>query len=280
MFILLVLVMGTGMYVIRKYVLHSPSPNIHAAIEPVQAAITEVTAFLIVALAALIMSRIEREKWEHYGLPLRRPRNVFFGLVWGFATLSVVMGTLWIVGAYHIEGLALSGAAALRYAGLWAVMFLFVGLLEEFAIRGYPLYTLASGMGFWSAALLTSALFVAGHIDNPGETWLGLTFVFVDGIFLCLMLWRTGNLWFAVGTHASWDWGLTFFYSVPNSGTIAVGHLFNIRVQGSSWLTGGNAGPEGSAINLIFEALFILLFASIYKRRKWMSINDRKSPSR
>ena len=278
MFFVLTTVISIAIHIFRKYVLHSPSRDIHAAIEPLSAAIREALAFLIVALAALIMSRMEREKWEHYGLPLWRRRNLFFGLVWGFATLSLVMGALWMVGSYRIDGLALSGTAALRYAALWAVVFLFVGLFEEFSLRGYPLYTLASGMGFWPSALLTSALFMAGHIRNPGETWLGLTYIFVDGIFLCFMVWRTGDLWFAVGTHASWDWGLTFFYSVPNSGIAAVGNLFSVRVQGPSWLSGGNAGPEGSAINLAFEALYVVVFASIYKRRQWMGMNDHKRP--
>jgi CAAX protease family protein len=68
------------------------------------------------------------------------------------------------------------------------------------------------------------------------------------GLFCCLTLHRTGNLWFAVGFHASWDWGESFFYSVPDSGEIAVGHLLSSTFHGPDWLTGGSVGPEGSVV--------------------------------
>jgi membrane protease YdiL (CAAX protease family) len=155
-------------------------------------------------------------------------------------------------------------------------MFLMVGLLEEYSLRGYTQYTLASGIGFWPAAIVLSVLFLAAHISNPGENWLGLSDVFVAGMFLAFTLWRTGDLWFAVGAHATWDWGLTYLYSVPNSGTTAVGHLFNVRIQGPSWLSGGDAGPEGSVLNLALELVFFVLFAMLYRRRKWIGMNDRR----
>jgi len=31
-------------------------------------------------------------------------------------------------------------------------------------------------------------------------------------------IWRTGNLWFAIGNHAAWDWGQTFLFGTPDSG--------------------------------------------------------------
>src|SRR6185369_13892424 len=81
----------------------------------------------------------------------------------------------------------------------------------------------------------------------------------------------------AVGLHAAWDWGLTYLYSVPNSGTTAVGHLLNIRTQGPNWLTGGSAGPEGSVINLIFDLVLFVVFAMIYRKRKWIGMNERRN---
>src|SRR5262245_44096896 len=97
-FVLLVISMGGGFSVLRRYVLDISSQDAQAVLEPKQGAVSEAIAFLIVALAALIMSRIERRPWARYGLPLRGRRHLFFGLVWGFATLSVVMGTLWMIG--------------------------------------------------------------------------------------------------------------------------------------------------------------------------------------
>ncbi len=108
---------------------------------------------------------------------------------------------------------------------LWAIGFLLVGLFEESAFRGYMLYTLTSGMGFWPAAAITCLLFAGGHISNPGENWVGVLEIVLIAVFLCLALRRTGNLWFAIGWHMAFDWGESFFYSTPNSGIQATGHM-------------------------------------------------------
>ncbi len=251
-----------------------------SVIDPVHEVYTTVVSFLAAAIPALIMTRIERKKWAHYGLALRRAfRSEFwFGVLWGLVALSAVMLSLFLGHFYTIEGLALHGTAILKFGSLWAVAMLFVGLFEEFSLRGYTQYTLASGIGFWPSASILSFLFMLGHVRNGGENWLGLTDVFLFGLFACFTLWRTGNLWFAVGVHASWDWGLTFLYSTPNSGVLASGQLLKIRFTGPAWLSGGSAGPEGSAINVAFDLLWFAIFAVIYRKRQWIDRKEHRVP--
>jgi len=69
---------------------------------------------------------------------------------------------------------------------------------------------------------------------------------------------RTGSLWLAVGMHAAFDFGETFFYSVPDSGMILPGHLSDATLHGPAWLTGGSVGPEASVFD--FVLLFILFY--------------------
>ena len=277
LWVLLVFVLSFLVRTVRHKLLHVQSSD-GQELDAVFTLMSRLRGFLVAVVATLIMGRIERGKWADYGLPLRRilSFDFWFGVFWGFAGLTVVMAALWLTGAYRIEGIALAGAAIWKYAILWALAFYFVALLEEFTLRGYPQYTLASGMGFWPSAVILSLVFLSGHIGNPGENWMGLSDVFIIGMFLCFTLWRTGDLWFAVGMHASWDWGLTYFFSVPNSGTVATGHLLNVHTQGPNWLTGGSAGPEGSAINLVFDLLCFVIFAMIYKKRKWVGLKDKR----
>ena len=130
-----------------------------------------------------------------------------------------------------------------RFAFFWGVYFVLVGIFEEFLLRGYALHTLSRGGGF-GRRLSALGTFGAIHVRNPGETWLGLLAVVAIGLFFCLTLYRTGSLWFAVGFHAFWDWGQTFLYSVPDSGTMEPGHLMRPSFQGPDWLTGGSVGPR------------------------------------
>ena len=107
------------------------------------------------------------------------------------------------------------------------------------------------------------------HRSNEGEQWTGLLAAAAIGLFFCLTLRRTGSLWFAVGFHAAWDWGETFVYSVPDSGTVFPGHLLKSSFHGPGWLTGGMVGPEGSLLCFMVIAVVWGVFARAYREVKY-----------
>lgn len=227
---------------------HRPSRLDGAIFTPKVVLIGEASSFALVLLASAIMARIERRKIADYGLPWHRAfrREFWQGAAVGFAGISALLAAMRAAGVFHLEFLALHGSAAVQYAVLWALTFLFVGLFEEFGFRGYALFTLTTGIGFWPAALASSLLFGFVHHGNSGETWLGAFNAGFVGLLFCLILRRTGDLWMAIGFHAAWDWGESYFYGVPDSGQLAAGHLFNVSFSGPRWLSGGTVGPEGS----------------------------------
>ena len=172
--------------------------------------------------------------------------------------LSAIVLCLRLSAHFQIDSIALTGGALFRYALGWAAVFLAVSISEEMAFRGYWLFTFARRLRFWPAALFTSVIFGVAHLGNPGENFLGILQVVVTGLLFCLMIRRTGTLWFALGYHAAWDWAETFFYGTPDSGLIGVGHFLNTSSHGPHWLTGGSAGPEGSIF--AFLVLFLCAF--------------------
>jgi membrane protease YdiL (CAAX protease family) len=216
--------------------------------------------------AAALLALMEGRMAGDYGLPWRRAfRGEFWqGAVWGFAEISALILLIAALGGYSLGEMALSGGETLRYAALWGLACLLVGFAEEFAFRGYLLFTLSSGTGFWPASVLLSFAFAAVHWGNPGESLAGVTGVFAIGMFFCLTLRRTGHLWFAVGMHAAFNFGQAYVYSVPNSGTLIRGHLLDAQLEGPQWLTGGAAGPEGSVLAFVVLAFMFVLFARIY----------------
>ncbi len=236
--------------------------------------VQELISFSIILIATFTMSRIEHRRFAAYGLPARGflGRNFWSGAMWGFVMLSLIMAMMAATHAYSIAGLALSSEGVVKYALLWALGFLMVGLFEEFSFRGYMQYTLTSGTGFWPAALITCLTFAGGHINNPGENWVGVVEIVLIALFLCLALRRTGNLWFAIGWHMAFDWGESFFYSTPNSGIQATGHMLKVSLTGSKWLSGGSVGPEASVFDLIVTIAGILVLAKIYPDAKYAEI--------
>jgi uncharacterized protein len=231
--------------------------------------VEEFGSLLAALIPALILSRLERRAWKHYGLPLEGMfgRRFWTGGVWGFAAISVLMLTLFGVHVLSFGHLVLHGARLVRFAGYWTVLFVLVGLFEEFLLRGYLQFTLARETGFWPAALILSCAFGLIHLRNGGEHWPGLLAASFIGLFFCLTLKRTGTLWFAVGFHAAWDWGETFFYSVPDSGMVAPGHLFSSSLRGPEWLSGGSVGPEGSVLCFLIIAGTWVAFEGVYRHR-------------
>jgi uncharacterized protein len=159
---------------------------------------------------------------------------------------------------FSIGSLALHGTALGSSAMLWAVVFILVALREEFRARGYALFKLAAGIGFWPAAVLSSAFFGSSHRGNSGEGWTGRFNAGAFGLLLCFLLRRSGNLWLPAGLRMAIDWGETYFYGVRDGGNVTRGHLLNSSSTGRAWLSGGTVGPEGSVLcRLLVVALWL-----------------------
>ncbi|MGA7855892.1 MAG: type II CAAX endopeptidase family protein [Candidatus Acidiferrales bacterium] len=210
-------------------------------------------AVLALFAAASLMTLIEKRSFADYYLPPGRAfgKRFWQGIPYGFAMLSLLMALIAAFRGFSLGNMALSGADALKFGAGYGVAFILVGLAEEFSFRGYMQSTLTSGMGFWPAAIVLSIVFGAIHLQNLGEAWIGAAMAGSFGILAAFSLKRTGNIWFPIGMHAAWDWGETYFYSVPDSGFLAKGHLLNSSFHGAQWLTGGGVGPEGSVFAFV-----------------------------
>lgn len=234
-------------------------------------AIGELILFLVLLFLAWIMSRIERRKVGAYGLPLQKSTLPVFlkgYVLWGFLPLTVLLLVLRTMHAFYFGSIGPLNSQILAWGVLWWFYFLFVGFFEEFLFRGYLLYTLADGIGFWPAAIIQALLFARVHMGNGGETRIGIIATGFFALFAAAIVWRTGTLWLAVGAHAGWDWGQSYFFGVNDSGFQAPGHLLNPHLgQGPAWLTGGTVGPEGSVVTLILWALMAISFVMLYRPR-------------
>lgn len=238
--------------------------------------IAEGIPFLGVFFITWIMSKIEHRPNSVYGFGgIRKLWNFVAGLATGVICLSLLVLLLLKTGLLVIDARVLFGRDILRYGFVWFAMFVVVGFLEEYMTRGYLLYTLTRGLagfygwalktrhsqafGFWTSALILSILFGLGHGKNPGESPIGLLSAGLAAMVFCFSLWRTGSLWWAIGCHASWDWGQSFLYGVADSGLMAQHHLLATHPVGKPILSGGATGPEGSIFILAILALMSLI---------------------
>ena len=217
-------------------------------------------------LAGICMAKIEGRSFSEYGLKWNKvsAKQFLFGIPLGLAMLALLMSTMYALRAVSFSVDSLNASEVLKHGVLYGAGYLLVGLFEEGAFRGYLQATLATDFGFWPTAFVLSITFGAVHLGNRGESIFGILMASCFGLLAAFSVRRTGNIWLAIGMHASWDWGQSFLYGTPNSGIVARGHLLLSWFHGSQWLTGGSVGPEGSVLVFPVLLFWVLTIHSIF----------------
>jgi len=234
----------------------------------------------VLLLATWIMARMEHRGFADYGLPWRKAfrRQFWQGAAISFVSITALLVAMHMAGVYSFGPIALRGSDIWKYAAAWTVPVFIAALLEDFTYRGYLLFTLGSGIGFWPAAVVTSLLMGGMHYFNPGGHGLGPVAATVYCLVTCLVLRKTGDLWMPLGLHAGWSWCELYFYGVDSSGFQSTGRLFQGSLHGGVLLTGGAFGIEASVFNLLLLAIWAVLFAIWPKNSASLNLAGRISP--
>lgn len=278
LFLVLLFALLAGVNAGACLLLHLPTRPPAGPVSPAFLIVGELVMAGAVVLVTLLLARLEHRASGSYGLGGRAAVARFGGgLVTGFVAISALVGLLWRLHLLALAGPVLPGGAALRYGLLWGLGFVAVALAEELLLRGYLLFTLARGIGFWWSALLLSSAFGAIHGSNAGETPVGLFSAAAVGLVFCLSIWYTGSLWWAIGFHAAWDWGQSFFWGTSDSGLVVRGHLLNEQPIGPRLLSGGATGPEGS-LYIFLILLLVSLGIFLYWRGNGTAAMRRSLP--
>lgn len=224
----------------------------------------ETVQVVSVLVALAVVAAIERRPMLSFGLQdSAKWTRLGGGLLCGFAAVSLTVFALIQMHLLALDAPSAHGITLWTHGVAWGGVFLLVAFFEECALRGYLQYTLTRGIGFWWGALLLSIAFGALHGTAPGETPVGLISAGGFGIVLCLSLWYTGSLFWAIGFHAAWDWGESYFYGTSDSGLLVDTRLLTAHPLGNVLLSGGKTGPEGSLLivpMLVVTGLLIWLW--------------------
>jgi membrane protease YdiL (CAAX protease family) len=245
----------------------------YPGLNPVDFIVADSLLLAVALISTSIMGRFEHRSLAVYGIPRLRElfgQKFWAGVLWGLVMPSAVILLMYLGGGYRVHGLNLAGSELFKFAGLWLFANLLIGLSEEILFRGYFMYTLADGIGFWPAAIIQAIGFGALHyFTKPHERWEDWASVTLLTIFITLALRRTGSLAFSIGMHAALDFSFIYVFSGMNGGEFAVGRLLNAELPGSTRLTGGLLGPEASWITFVVTIGAIALLHWKYRVAKW-----------
>jgi len=117
---------------------------------------------------------------------------------------------------------------------------------EEVLFRGLLLRFWEPVAGAKGALVLSSLMFAAIHVGNPGSSPLGSVGVILAGLLLGLIFLLRGDLWLAAGVHLGWNLSEAVVLGVPVSGhTLPALLRWNVAEgELARGLLGGSFGPE------------------------------------
>ncbi len=248
-------------------------------------ALLQLMVLTAVVIATVVPSFFEQRRVNDYGLRGSPLPSAGVGALTSAALVIATVLLMRLRGLLFTGGPHASAAEAIRYGVIWALIFASSALLEEMLTRGYLQYTLTRGLavlyrryfglrsgvteGFWTAAVLLSLLYAGIYAGNPGQTELGLVCIFCMGMLYSLSLWRTGQLWWAIGFHWAWEMAQAWGFGLWSGGQPIRDKLFDwIPRSPEDTVSGGHAGLDGSLwVYAVLALAAVILLISTRKRR-------------
>ena len=224
---------------------------------------------------AVMVRRVDRRSLASAGLTARGLfSETGIGLLLGGGVFSAVMGMMRAVGLYHIAAINPHFRPVLPL-----LLFLFMAVFQEVAVRGYIFQTLERRWGTGIALAGSAVFFGLAHLGSPVEglttaQWLvGPAFIGVEtGLLFTAAYLLTRRLWLPIGIHWGWNFFESSIYGAANTGSWGdnPNTLFADRFTGPFLLTGGPFGPEASLICLAVGGYAgLLLLRLAIRKGQW-----------
>ncbi|MBO4141551.1 CPBP family intramembrane metalloprotease [Micromonospora tulbaghiae] len=185
------------------------------------------------------------------------------GVLIGFAMFAAVIVNIALMGGYHVHGIG-SVSGAVGIFGLMAA----AAVTEELMFRGLLFRLVEERLGTWLSLLLTGVLFGLMHLLNPDASLWGATAIAIEaGFMLAAAYAATRNLWVPIGLHFGWNFAAGGVFGVVVSGNGESAGLLDATTSGSTLLSGGDFGPEGSLYTVAAGAALTVVFLWLAHRR-------------
>lgn len=178
------------------------------------------------------------------------------GLLLGVVLISIIIGVLYAMGYYKVEGTQI---------GLGILLALFIGIgpafAEEVIYRGFALRLLDKAIGSIPAILLTSVVFGLVHASNKYVSLMQSLLLGISaGLLLGACYYLTRRLWLPIGLHLTWNFVQGGIFNSDVSGNGYTGGFLKGSFNGPEYLTGGKMGIEGSVISIGLTIVVGIIF--------------------
>ena len=144
---------------------------------------------------------------------------------------------------------------------LFCLGYMIQGASEEVLCRGYLMVSITRRNRPWVAVLVSSLVFAALHLGNPGFNLIGFVNIALCGASYGIYILKRGNIWGACALHSFWNFFQGNFWGISVSGTgwgMSASILTATGKAGMELWNGGTFGIEGGLCATVAEVLCLL----------------------
>ncbi|MBS4174818.1 type II CAAX endopeptidase family protein [Bacillus sp. FJAT-49736] len=227
--------------------------------DPITGLLSGAASFFGVLLTVLIMTKFNKQAMRAMGWTdfWKSKRELGFGLILGFASITIVFLILWATGQIYFDHFELNFSWSLL---LGLITFIFVALNEELFFRGYIISILRPTHSKIVIYIVSAVIFSCAHILNDNVKPLGLINIVLIGLLFAYMFLKTNRLWMPMGYHLTWNFfqGNVWGFQVSGTNTSSI---FQPKIH-DTILTGGAFGPEAGILTtvIIIAGFFVTKF--------------------
>ncbi len=197
-----------------------------------------------IAVTIFYCCKIERRRPYTMGFKLKGAVLEYLsGLGIGLILFSAAYGVALLSGEISFGGFNADfsiGSLLLFFFG-----FLIQGASEEILLRGYFFVSSAANSSVMLSVFVSSGLFAAMHLGNPGISFLAVINLFLFGVFAAIYFLRRGSIWGICAIHSMWNFAQGNIFGCKVSGLNMNASLFSTVENGKTVWSGGAFGPEG-----------------------------------
>jgi uncharacterized protein len=222
-----------------------------------------INALISVIAVWLFRTFIDRRSVESLGLGIQQ-QGMHAGAGFFTGIFLVCAGTCLLYFTKNLQwtGMAFNGNDLFIGFGLMVI----VAFYEEFVFRGYLLNNLLESVNKWAALFIAALVFALAHATNPGLTAVAAINILLAGLLLGINYLYTRHLWFSLMLHFAWNFfqGPVLGYDVSG---IQLQSVFQHEVSGSTLLTGGTFGFEGSLLCTVLLVVASTVLVLVYEKK-------------
>ncbi|MBR5743000.1 MAG: CPBP family intramembrane metalloprotease [Clostridia bacterium] len=228
--------------------------------QPIWMTIVSLLATGLAILAVWLYCRlIERRRITSMGFRkghILREYLVGIGITFVMISFAALIGLL--TGAYRFS---LSPGISVGLLLLFCIGYMVQGASEEVICRGYLMVSITRRNKAWIAVLVSSLVFAALHLANPGFNFLAFVNIALCGASYGIYILKRGNIWGACALHSFWNFFQGNFWGISVSGTgwgMNASVFTATAVPGKELWNGGAFGIEGGLAATAAEVLCLL----------------------